>query len=598
MSDPTPTRAGAQLLVVRDLATDDDNVVAAERDVLGSMLIDGDCVGDVAALLRPDDFALPRHVTIFRAIVAEHRVGGAASPLTVGERLQRLGQLEEAGGHDYLLDLLDSVVTGAGVQRHAEIVHDAAARRRLAAAAADVARAARDGAPLEELLAMLEQAKPRPVAPPARRGRSWLDVADDPPVEWIADGLLPTAGLVVLAGDPNAGKSALAIDLALRAAHGLQWLGRELSPCSTVYISYEGSLGARMRAWRQAHPSALTVDGHYLHFDEDRRPNLTQPDALQQLERVLDGAAAANGGRQPSVLVIDTLARATAGGDENDSGALGMALEALAELQRRRGVTVLLLHHTRKPQAGTSAKADGMHALRGSSALAGAADVVLLAMSGDGDVRTLRTAKVRDGEILPPLHYRIVGQDTGRNRRNGRHETAPVVLPAEHQAAQAIVDPAADADAMVTQAVDVLHDMGGAPSPTAITVRMTGRREARFAAVGVAIERGAIEDRGKGATPRLVAIAPRSRPPHTPPTAGSGPGGPGGPGPLPLPRLSGERSGASGSGIRKDTGDGRDRPMDPAEFERRARLLQQRAASVGGGDGLPLPVGEAARTTA
>ena len=575
----------------------DDHVVEAERDVLGAMLRENECIGDVVALLQPDDFGSRRHFVIARAIFAEHLAGGIADAVTVVERLQRRGELEEAGGHDYLLDLFDGLVTSASAKRHAEIVREAAERRRFVAAAAEVVRDGRDGVPLGELVARFESARPRPVAQPVRRGRSWIDVADDPPVEWIADGLLPTAGLVVLAGDPNAGKSALAIDLALRAAHGLQWLGRDLEPCSTVYLSYEGALGARMRAWRQAHPSALIVDGNYLHVDEDRRPNLTEPDALQQLERVLDGAAAANGGRPPSVLVVDTLARATAGGDENDSGALGMALEALAELQRRRGVTVMLLHHTRKPQAGSSAKADGMHALRGSSALAGAADVVLLAVSGDGDVRTLRTAKVRDGEILPPLHYRIVGQDTGRARRNGRHETAPVVLPAEHQAAPAIADPAADADAMVAQAIDVLHDMGGAPSTTAITLRMTGRRDARFAAIGVAIERGAIEDRGKGAKPRLVAIAPRSRPPHTPLTAGSGPGGPRGPGPLPLPGGAGERWGAPGSD-REGEGRRMPAPIDPAEVQRRVHLAQQRAASAGQATEVPRQIGDQARAPA
>ena len=555
-----------------------DDIVAAERDVLGAMLLNPECIGDVVSLLRPEDFGSPRHAAIFRAIVAEHRAGGVADPLTVGQRLQRSGKLDEAGGHDYLLDLLDSVVTGASVQRHAQIVHEAASRRRFAEAAAGLARAARDGAPLEELVAMLEQARPRPAAPPVRLGRSWIDVADDPPVEWIADGLLPTAGLVVLAGDPNAGKSALAIDLALRAAHGLQWLGRDVTPCSTVYLSYEGALGARMRAWRQAHPAALTVDGNYLHVDEDRRPNLTDPDALAQLERVLDGAAAANGGRPPSLLVIDTLARAIAGGDENDSGALGAALEAVAELQRRRSVTVLLLHHTRKPQAGSNPKADGMHALRGSSALAGAADVVLLAVCGEDDVRTLRTAKVRDGEILPPMHYRILGQDTGRERRNGRRETAPVVLPAMAATPTAQVS----ADQQLAENIEAVVAAVAARGPElrsrdAVSAAATLRAKDGRTAIDAAVARGRIIV-GKGRDNRPTFAVPAVPPPAVPPSHYSGRPRDGADGektaetavpPSPPFRGDGDRDGAPGR---------TPEPIDPAKLEKRVRFLQQRAA--------------------
>jgi hypothetical protein len=43
----------------------------------------------------------------------------------------------------------------------------------------------------------------------------------------------------------------------------------------------------------------------------------------------------------------------------------------------------------------------------------------------------LRTVKVRDGELLPPLHYAIRAQDTDRMRPDGRAEAGPVVLPAE-----------------------------------------------------------------------------------------------------------------------------------------------------------------------
>lgn len=201
-------------------------VDGAERDVLGAMLLDSRCVDDVVGILDPDDFAMPRHVVVARAIVAEHRASGVADPLTVGDRLQRLGRLDEAGGHDYLLDLLHSVSTAASVKRHAEIVREAAERRRWAEVAVDVARAAKDGVPLEELRARLdEMAKVRKVE---ARGRSPADVLrrwrDDGPLVHIPTGIVAldemTGGGPVLGtriycnGAPNAGKTALAVQVA------------------------------------------------------------------------------------------------------------------------------------------------------------------------------------------------------------------------------------------------------------------------------------------------------------------------------------------------------------------------------------------------
>lgn len=406
-------------------------VLDAERSVLGAMLLHPDAVHDAGDMTRAD-WLLPRHTEIHRSVLSALTTTGKTDAITVADQLRQRGRLDECGGPDYLLDLLDSVVTAASVKRHAAIVRDAAERRRLAKVADQVARAARDGAPMPELLSMLDEARPAPSPAETRPGRSWRLVADDPPVEWIADGLVPIGGLVVLAAEPNAGKTLLVLDLALRAAHGHDWLGRSVRPCSTVYVAAEGGrgLGVRMRAWEAANPAALPAAGCYVHVDEGPLVDLGRADAVAQLEQVLTSAAAANGGNRPHVVVIDTLALALPGTDENDSGAMGAALAALAELRRRHGVSVLVLHHVRKPSKA-GGKDTGMHALRGSSALAGAADVVLLAEDGREGVRTLRTVKVRDGELLPLLNYAIRSQDTGRTRADGRVETGPVVLVAQ-----------------------------------------------------------------------------------------------------------------------------------------------------------------------
>ena len=115
----------------------------AERSVLGALLLHPDAVVDVT-FLKPDDFYLPKHQQIFTSILAAYNTRSATDPIVVGEELSRQGRLEEVGGHEHLMDLMESVITAAGVVYHAEIVREKAIARRLLETCLDVARRAYD----------------------------------------------------------------------------------------------------------------------------------------------------------------------------------------------------------------------------------------------------------------------------------------------------------------------------------------------------------------------------------------------------------------------------------------------------------------------
>ncbi|MFN7588908.1 MAG: replicative DNA helicase [Planctomycetota bacterium] len=124
----------------------------AERSVLGALLLHPDAVADVT-FLKPEDFYLPRHQLIFQAVLTAYNQRHATDPIVVGEELSRGGRLQEAGGHEQLLDLMESVVTAAGVVYHAEIVREKAIARKLLETCLDVARRAYDNeAEAKELL--------------------------------------------------------------------------------------------------------------------------------------------------------------------------------------------------------------------------------------------------------------------------------------------------------------------------------------------------------------------------------------------------------------------------------------------------------------
>ena len=113
--------------------------VEAETSVLGSILIAEQALDGIQidVQLRPEDFYRARHELIFRAMIAlrDKQTPEPVDALTVCEQLKRHGELEEAGGDDYVHSL-PTLVPAAGNARHyARIVKEHALMRRLLDAA-------------------------------------------------------------------------------------------------------------------------------------------------------------------------------------------------------------------------------------------------------------------------------------------------------------------------------------------------------------------------------------------------------------------------------------------------------------------------------
>ncbi len=107
----------------------------AEQAVLGAMLLDQDAALKAAEML--DDTMLYRegHRILFRSMVALTERGEAIDPVTLRDELARRGDLDRAGGLEYIATLIDVVPTAANLEYHARIVRDKAVLRRLVEAA-------------------------------------------------------------------------------------------------------------------------------------------------------------------------------------------------------------------------------------------------------------------------------------------------------------------------------------------------------------------------------------------------------------------------------------------------------------------------------
>lgn len=211
-----------------------------------------------------------------------------------------------------------------------------------------------------------------------------------PPPDWVIDELLPQATLAMVYGEWSSGKSFATLDLVLHIAMGMPWRGLKVVRQKVVYILGEGqgSFKLRVKAWCDLHqvdPAAL--DEWFILMKV--APNLTtRPEVKEAAQEIRKWGGA-------GVIVVDTLARATSGANENSGEDMGKAIEACQDLTRilkvkksGPGPTVVLVHHAGK---------DASRGTRGWSGLPGAADT-LLEVKAQATGHVLRVEKQKDGD--------------------------------------------------------------------------------------------------------------------------------------------------------------------------------------------------------
>jgi hypothetical protein len=224
-------------------------------------------------------------------------------------------------------------------------------------------------------------------------------VIQRPPPEALIEGLLFRSSLALLYGKPKSFKSFLALDWALSIAGGRDWGDRATAQGPVIYVAAEGlaGLGKRIQAWEQSYGHARQASGEDFYVLPERVRLLETNDVggLVELASIM----------QPALVVLDTLNRSLAGGDENNSRDMGLAIEA-ADKIRAAGSTVLIVHHADK---------EGRN-YRGHSSLEGAVDTVLRLEKAGRSSLTLTTDAQKDAQEASRIELRTstetVGTDT------------------------------------------------------------------------------------------------------------------------------------------------------------------------------------------
>ncbi len=258
--------------------------------------------------------------------------------------------------------------------------------------------------PLDPRLVVVNKEPRKPAPPSSPLGGVWAsDLGAIEPPRWLVKGLIPEGAFGILYGAPGCGKSFAALDLALSMASGFDYLDRSTKPGAVLFCALEGGggLAARIAAWRRHH-NADAPEGFRL-----VRASLPLSDPATVEDLLGEAQFMADAEHRPRLIVIDTLARAMAGTDENAAGDMGKAIHALERLGRETRATVLAVHHTGK---------DADRGPRGSSALHGAADFMISVKAAGALGADLTIEKQKDGRDGVTIALDLIEVELGKDR--------------------------------------------------------------------------------------------------------------------------------------------------------------------------------------
>ena len=385
----------------------------AEQAVLGSMLIDPDCIKDVMDKLRPEDFYLRANRDIFETIYHMFVYSRPIDGVTVAGEMEKTGVYND-NTRDYLLQLMDVTPTSANVMEYVQIVLDKSLMRQVASAAGSISAMVLDGA--GDAGDMLEAAEQKGYA--IRRGRSAQDMV---PVSMVLEAVmahlaeltasggktlpglstglsavdakingLNKSDLLLLAARPGMGKTSMALNVALSAAResgktvAIFSLEMSKEQLVTRLIASEGLVentrlvtgNLRESDWQRIAEAASSLSRMDIRIDDN--PLLTVADMNAKCRR-LDNLG---------LVVIDYLQLMTSAGGKGYSGenrqqAVSDISRMLKIMAKELQVPVLCLSQLSRANEKRDDKRPMLSDLRESGAIEQDADIVLFLYRDD-----------------------------------------------------------------------------------------------------------------------------------------------------------------------------------------------------------------------
>lgn len=229
---------------------------------------------------------------------------------------------------------------------------------------------------------------------------------DLPDPVWLIDKILLEQSFSLLYAAPGAGKSFVAISIALSiATQQADWFDKPIHRSGpVVYISSEGyaDMKFRIMAWAQHHQ--VQVDDAPFYLLAETVNFMAAGDVMKLIETLKHLEAKAG---TPCLIVVDTVSRSLPGADENAQKDMTLFISACDAIRQAMKAAVMGVHHTNK-QGG----------MRGSTVLDGASDLILALErdqeSNQGVLLCKKSKQSADGWTMPfELRKTVCGDIAG-----------------------------------------------------------------------------------------------------------------------------------------------------------------------------------------
>jgi replicative DNA helicase len=386
--------------------------IDAEEAILGGILMDPDAIGRITDTLRPEAFYLSAHQDIYRGALELHNAGKATDLMSLTSWLKDHNLLDKVGGQHRLVQLVDRTISAVNIDQYAQLVMDKYARRRLITIGSEVAQLAYDTAsPLETILDRAEQkifsiTQDRPsrgLAPTADILTDTFSDIENHSLGLVLPGIacnfydldamtqgFQRSDLIIVAGRPSMGKTALSVSIARNIAHlhklPVAIFSLEMSREQLVYrlLSSEVRLGrgdgiesGRLRAGRinqhewEPLGKAFSALSQMPIFIDDT-PNITVTEMRSKARRLQ-----AEHGKELGLILIDYLQLMEGSGD-NRVQELSKVTRGLKGLARELNVPIIALSQLSRGVESRTNKRPMMSDLRESGAIEQDADLILM----------------------------------------------------------------------------------------------------------------------------------------------------------------------------------------------------------------------------
>lgn len=408
----------------------------AEQGILGAILIKPSIVPHVSGLIRPDDFYKQAHKVTFQIMQEMALQGESVDLLNLVERLRRAGMLEKVGGVAYVTHLGNVEATAAGVDSYCQTVRDYSRRRQLITLARQAMGEACDiGKSVEDAENSLQAAFMKGMQLAEHKGlydaRALVFALQDDidrrargehvgvktgirGIDAHIGGMEP-GNLVIIAGRPSHGKSALACTVAVNAARAgkqVLWFTLEMDAVETARRIVSFLSGVDNKKIKTAALQGMTSDewSRYITaYEKLAKMGLHVSDATNQtpldIWRTAQGVKMAGG---LDLVIVDYIGLMSAGSQkkENRVQEVSYITRMLKNMAQALQVPVLALSQLNRAN-DKEGRRPRLSDLRDSGSIEQDANIVMLIqrdahLSDDGTIvyenaATLDIAKVRDG---------------------------------------------------------------------------------------------------------------------------------------------------------------------------------------------------------